>query len=201
MVVAKLGAIGALVLIFFGLLVFGPFYGSLTAQVVALLVTLIWHTWRFSLPATWGLIKSTLPFVATLLIFGAIFQMTKLEGRTDWMSDTAIKCLIFPSSLAFLRTLLSYVTYLDLLSLPISMKGRFDLVTIKSAFQKGGQALSRFSWYLDSYPYLRGDGLLKHLGAKYASLIVSLYLYLYQETENAYLLLDNRYRHLQEGKE
>lgn len=201
MVVAKLCAIGAGILAFFGLLAFGPLYDNLWAQAGALALVLAWHIGRFSLGATWGVIKSALPFLATLGVFGALFQLVELQGRTDWLEDTLIKCLIFPSSLAFLRAALSYVTYLDLLALPVSIKWRFDLVTIKSAFQKGGQSLSRFSWYLDTYPYMDRGGLLKRWLAKYASLIVSLYLYLYHETENAYLLLENRYRHLQEEKQ
>ena len=70
------------------------------------------------------------------------------------------------------------------------------MITIKSVFDKGGRYLSRFAWYLDTYPYLHSDRTLERALQKYASLIVALYLYLYEETENAGLLLRNRYRHL-----
>jgi len=198
-VIAKLGLIAVLIAAFFGLFVFGPLYDDLLVQFGMLVAVMAWNTVRFSARTTLSLLKSTLPFVLSLLAFGALFQLVHLQGRSDWLYDTLIKCLIFPSSLVFLRVVLSYITYLDILALPISMSRRFDLITAKSAFQKGGKYLSRFSWYLDTYPYLRADSAIKGHLQKYASLIISLYLYLYEETENANLLLRNRYKHLMEG--
>ena len=199
--IAKLAGITALAVAFFALFVFGPFYDNLAAQVALFALGFIWNSLRSSISASWTLVRSTLPFLLTLLFFGSVFQIVRLQGRTDWLTDTLIKCIVFPSSLVLMRVSFSYVTYLDILALPISMDLRFDLITIKSAFQKGGPTLRRFSWYLDTYPYLAQGNRAKRLIAKYTSLIVSLYLYLYHETENAYLLLQNRYHHLQEGAE
>jgi hypothetical protein len=190
--------IGVLITLFFGILVFGPLYASLPAQVVGLIIAVGWHVTRTSIRETWNTVKAALPFVATLLLFGVIFQLARLQGRSDWLTDSAIKCMIFPSSLLCLRAALSYITYLDILALPLSMDRRFDLITIKAAFGMGGQALSRFSWYLDTYPYLASEPRPRRLQQRYTSLIIAIYLYLYQETENAHLLLRNRYRHLHE---
>ncbi len=205
MVVIKLVAILAAIIAYFGLLGFGPWYRQLPVQLAALAAVVVWDALRRSWRETLGLLKGTLPFIASLLFFGVIFQLARLQGRTDWLHDTLIKCVIFPSSLVFLRAILSYITYLDILALPLSMDRRFDLITVKAAFQKGGQALGRFTWYLEGYPYLAAEpgwrGALRHQAAKYASLILSLYLFLYEETEHAYLLLQNRYRHLQEGSQ
>lgn len=194
----KLGAIAALVALFFGLFVFGPWYDDLSVQALVFAAIVGFYAARYSVKELFDALRSLLPFIASLLAFGLAFQLIHLQGRSDWLYDSAVKCLIFPSSLLFLRIALSYVTYLDLLRLPISMKERFALITAKSAFQKGGKYLGRFSWYLDTYPYLHKDGALQQRLRKYASLIVALYLYLYEETENANLLLQNRYRHLVE---
>ena len=192
----KLAALAALAAAFFGLFVFGPFFNHLGAQCGVFILVLVWSAARSSPRSTLGALKTTLPFVVSLLLFGAIFQLLRLQGRADWWRDSLIKALLFPSTLIFLQVLLSYISYLDLLSLPLSMSRRFDLITVKSIFQKGGRYLGRFSWYLDTYPYLRSQNALRQGLRKYAALIVALYLYLYEETENANLLLRNRYAHL-----
>ncbi len=154
---------------------------------------------RFSLQETISLLKFCFPFVLTLFIFGLIFHFTRLFGRQDWLEDTLIKCFVFPSSLIFLKVVLSYITYLDILNLPISMKKRIDLITIKSAFSKGEKILRRFSWYLNTYPGLKSGNNIKYALKKYACLIIALYLYLYEEIENSNQLLKNRYQHLYEA--
>ena len=196
MVIAKLGIIFLLAISFFWLFVFGPFYDQLAVQLIVLLAVIGWNTIRFSLRETISLLKFCMPFVLTLFIFGLIFHFTRLLGREDWLQDTFIKCSVFPSSLIFLKILLTYITYLDILNLPISMKKRVDLITMKSAFQKGGKILRRFSWYLKTYSYLRSDRRFKYQLMKYACLIIALYLYLYEEIENSNRLLKNRYQHI-----
>jgi hypothetical protein len=147
-----------------------------------------------------SLLKFCFPFVLSLFLFGLIFHFTQLLGRTDWLQDTLIKCMVFPSSLIFIKLMISYITYLDILNLPISMKRRVDLITMKSAFQKGGQILRRFSWYLNTYSNLKSGKKIKYQMTKFACLIIALYLYLYEEIENSGRLLKNRYHHLSEVK-
>ena len=61
--------------------------------------------------------------------------------------------------------------------------------------------MRRFSWYLNTYSDLRSDSKIKSELKKYACLIISLYLYLYEEIENSNRLLKNRYQNLYEVNE
>jgi hypothetical protein len=197
-VILKLGIIFFIIISFFWLFVFGPFYDSIVTQLVVFIVVMGWNVQRFSLTEAITLLKFCLPFVLSLFIFGLIFHFMQLFGRTDWLEDTLIKCLVFPSSLVFLKILLTYITYLDILSLPISMEKRIGLITMKSAFQKGEKILRRFSWYLNTYSDLQSGNRIKSGLQKYACLIIALYLYLYEEIENSNRLLKNKYHHLYE---
>lgn len=195
MVIFKLGVIFLFLLSFFWLFVFGPFYDNIAIQIVVFFGVMGWNSLRFSLRETLALLKFCFPFVMTLFVFGLIFHFTRLLGRQDWLQDTLIKCFIFPSSLIFLKVILTYITYLDILNLPISMKKRIDLITMKSAFQKGEKILRRFSWYLNTYSGLKSGNKIKYTLKKYACLIIALYLYLYEEIENSNRMLKNRYQH------
>ena len=192
----KYTLLAATIVAFFGLFVFGPLYDNLAVQTGLLAGLLLFSTLRFSARDTLSLLKFCLPFVLTLLLFGLIFQWLALLGRRDWIEDSLIKCLIFPSSLIFLKIVLSYITYLDLLRMPLSMPRRLDLITVKSAFQKGGGTLKRMLWLLDTYSALKTGGRFKSRRDKYICLIVALYLYLYQEIETSQRILTNRYHHL-----
>ncbi|MEJ2282901.1 MAG: hypothetical protein P8X85_04830 [Desulfobacterales bacterium] len=200
-VILKLGIIFIIIISFFWLFVFGPFYDSIVIQLVVFIVVMGWNVQRFSLTEAISLLKFCLPFVLSLFIFGLVFHFMQLFGRTDWLADTLIKCLIFPSSLIFLKILLTYITYLDILNLPISMEKRIGLITMKSAFQKGEKIVGRFSWYLNTYSDLQSGNRIKSELSKYACLIIALYLYLYEEIENSNRLLKNKYHHLYEVNE
>lgn len=201
LVILKLVIIFIIILSFFWLFVFGPFYDHIIVQLVVFIVVLAWNALRFSFKETVSLLKFCLPFVLSLFVFGLIFHLMRLFGRTDWLQDSLIKCLVFPSSLIFLKILLAGITYLDILNLPISMKKRIGLITMKSAFQKGEKILRRFSWYLNTYSSLQSESRIKSALKKYACLIIALYLYLYEEIDNSNRLLKNRYQHLHEVKE
>ena len=197
----KLSGLLLCALAFFWLFVFGPYYNHMSIQLCVLIVVLVWNSVRFTIKETLSLLKFCLPFVVCLFVFGLIFHFMQLLGRQDWLEDTLIKCMIFPSSLIVLQLLLSYVTYLDILSLPLSMKRRVDLITMKSAFQKGSKILTRFTWYLNTYTGLKSGRRIRYELTKYACLVIALYLYLYEEIENSNRLLKNRYRHLFEVNE
>jgi hypothetical protein len=201
LVILKLGTLFIIIFAFFWLFVFGPFYDNILIQVAVFMVVMGWNVLRFSVKETLSLLKFCFPFVLSLFVFGLIFHFMHLFGRTDWLQDTLIKCLVFPSSLIFLKILLTYITYLDILNLPISMKKRIGLITMKSAFQKGEKILRRFSWYLNTYSELQSGSRIKSQLKKYACLIIALYLYLYEEIENSNRLLKNRYQHLYEVNE
>ena len=201
MVIVKLAVILMSILAFFWFFIFGPFYDHIAIQLLVFMGVIGWNMLRFSVRETISLLRFCFPFVLSLFIFGLIFHYTRLLGRQDWLEDTLAKCLVFPSSLIFLKVILTYITYLDILNLPISMKKRVDLITIKSAFSKGEKILRRFSWYLDTYSELKFGSKIKYAMKKYACLIIALYLYLYEEIENSNRLLRNRYRHLYEANE
>jgi hypothetical protein len=201
MVIVKISLIFMAIISFFWLFVFGPFYDSIVIQLVVFIVVVGWNVLRFSFKEAISLLKFCFPFVLSLFVFGVIFHLMQLLGRTDWLEDTLVKCLIFPSSLVFLKILLTYITYLDILNLPISMKKRIGLITMKSAFQKGEKVLRRFSWYLNTYSDLQSGNRIKSGLQKYACLIIALYLYLYEEIENSNRLLKNKYLHLYEANE
>ena len=201
MVIFKLAVIFIFIVSFFGLFVFGPLYDHIPVQAVVFAAVIGWNMLRFSVRETISLLKFCFPFVLSLFIFGLIFHFTQLLGRQDWLQDSLIKCFIFPSSLIFLKVILTYITYLDIHNLPISMKKRVDLITVKSAFSKGEKILRRFSWYLNTYPELKSGSKIKYTLKKYACLIIALYLYLYEEIENSNRLLRNRYQHLYEAYE
>ena len=196
MAMLKFSVILALIGLFFWLFVFGPFYANLSIQLAVFIFIMGWHLVRFSLRETISVLKFCLPFVLSLFVFGLIFHFMRLFGRSDWLQDTLIKCLVFPSSLVFLKVMLATITYLDILNLPISMKKRIGLITMKSAFQKGENIMRRFSWYLGTYSGLQSHGRIRTVLRKYACLIIALYLYLYEEIENSNRLLQNRYQHL-----
>jgi hypothetical protein len=199
MVIFKLVMIFICILSFFWLFIFGPLYDHIPIQVAVFMAVIGWNMLRFSVRETISVLKFCFPFVFSLFIFGLIFHFTRLLGRQDWLEDTLIKCLVFPSSLIFLKVILTYITYLDILNLPISMKKRVDLITVKSAFSKGEKILRRFSWYLNTYSELKSGSKIKTALKKYACLIIALYLYLYEEIENSNRLLRNRYQHLYEA--
>ena len=201
MTMLKFSVVLALIGLFFWLFVFGPFYANLVIQLAVFIFIIGWHIVRFSLRETIAVLKFCLPFVLSLFVFGLIFHFMRLFGRSDWLQDTLIKCLVFPSSLVFLKVMLATITYLDILNLPISMKKRIGLITMKSAFQKGEKILWRFSWYLGTYAGLQSNGRIRSVLRKYACLIIALYLYLYEEIENSNRLLNNRYQHLYEANE
>ena len=200
-VIIKLAIIFIFIHSFFWLFVFGPYYDDIFVQLAVFIVVMGWNTLRFSFKETASSLRFCLPFILSLFVFGLIFHWIQLFGRADWLQDTLIKCLVFPSSLFFLKILLTYITYLDILNLPISMKKRIGLITMKSAFQKGEKILRRFSWYLDTYFSLQNESRIKSGLKKYACLIIALYLYLYEEVENSNRLLNNRYQHLYEVNE
>ncbi len=204
MLIGTLLLMSLAVALFFGVFVFGPLYNHLAAQGVLLLAVLVFGVWRTSWRDIWGLVKFCIPFILTLLCFGMLFHINRFLGRSDWLMDSLIKTLIFPSSLIFLKALLTYITYLDILRLPIKMAMRVDLITFRAALSKGGRVMKRFRWYLAVYQQTvdkrNARWGITRLFQRYASMIIALYLYLYEEIENSKMVLENRRRFLMRFK-
>jgi hypothetical protein len=184
--------LGAATGLFFYLFVFGPFYWMLAVQGAVLIIVWIANTMRFSLRSAVASLKFCLPFVLTLLGFGLVFHWTGFMGRHDWLKDSMIKSMIFPSSLLFIKWILSFITYLDLLRLPVPMSGRVDLITFKAAMEKGGHTLERFNWYLRTDHRLSAGPMRSRFLKRYACLIISLFIYLYTDIEQSKAVFENR---------
>ena len=126
MIIVKLGGILVLIVLFFWLFIFGPLYDHLVVQLAVLSGAAGWHIKRFSFRETISVLKFCLPFVLSLFVFGLVFHFMRLFGRGDWLQDSLIKCLVFPSSLVFIKIMLTYITYLAVLSnsfcLPYAMR-------------------------------------------------------------------------------
>ena len=179
---------------------------------LALLVFLVtWHSLKYSLFNTYGFLKSTFPFLVTLILFGLIFHVIRLSGRSDWLADTVIKVLAYPNSVLAIKLILAYVSYTDIIQLPIETEKRISLITTKAVYDKGNTNLPRLRWHLSNYPVFKKEieigrkidliayiiGRIKGKIAWIACLIVSLYLLLLEEEILIKSLINNRYTHLE----
>jgi hypothetical protein len=196
MVTAKITALFSSIILFFWLFVFGPWYEAATLQAVLLCVLLIWNTRKFSRTDTIAAIKFLGPFVSMLFLFGVIFQFFELMGRTDWIRDSLIKGLVFPNSFLFLKIILSYITYRDLILFPMPAALRTNMIIIKAAMAKGGYALRRFKQDIEDSPHFHGKKTIRIRLQMYGSLIIAAYMFLYYEIETITLVLENKQRHL-----
>lgn len=196
MVTIKITGLLGSIILFFWLFVFGPWYEAAPLQGALLFVLLIWNTRKFSRSDTIAAAKFLGPFVFMLFMFGAIFQFFELMGRTDWIQDSLIKGLVFPNSFLFLKIVLSYITYRDLILFPMPPDLRTTLIIIKAAMAKGGHALRRFKQDIEDSPHFHGKKTIRVRLKMYASLIIAAYMFLYYEIETITLVLANKQRHL-----
>ena len=114
------GVLGAYFLFF----VFGEGYARFDLQGALLLAFLAVSVWRNGLRGTAQAMWFILPFVLSLVLFGAIFQWIGLMGRTDWIHDSLIKALVFPNSFLAVKLGLEAITFRDIVHLPLGAGGR-----------------------------------------------------------------------------
>lgn len=176
--------------------VFSTYNANIEIQLVVLFLFLIANTLVNDIRNTYNTVLRLLPFVAFLFLFGAIFQLLHLLGRNDWMNDTTIKMLLFPNSLFVCKLAVELITLNDIYNLPISINTKSYIITIKAVLIRGKYAINRFRFLLDTYKYLQRSKLKKN-----GSLILALFLYLEQESQNQWLVFDNRIKHLTNTKE
>jgi hypothetical protein len=196
MVTTKITVLFSSIILFFWLFVFGPWYEAATLQAGLLCMLLIWNTRRFSRTDTLSAARFLGPFVFMLFLFGAIFQFFELMGRTDWIRDSLIKGLVFPNSFLFLKIILSYITYRDLILFPMPAALRTNMIIIKAAMAKGGYALRRFKQDIEDSPHFHEKKTIRNRLQMYGSLIIAAYMFLYYEIETNTLVLENKQRHL-----
>jgi len=175
--------------------VFSTFNSNIGIQLIVLFGFLMANTLVNDIKNTYNTILRLLPFLAFLFLFGVIFQLLNLLGRNDWMNDTIIKLLLFPNSLFVCKLAAELISLNDIYNLPISMHNKSYIITIKAVLIKGKYSLKRCMFLLNTYKYLQKSKL-----KKYGSLILALFFYLEQESQNQWLVFDNRMRHLTDMK-
>ena len=179
---------------FFGLFVFGPWYGRMELQAALLAILLIAAAWRDGLRSAGRSILFVLPFVLSLLAFGAAFQWAGLMGRTDWLRDSLLKALVFPNSFLIVKLGLESITFRDIMGLPLRPGARRNAIVLKAVMEKCTPLLHRYRFFMDLTPHFAGRRSGRFL--RLCGVIVAAYISIYQQTEKTLELFDHRTRHL-----
>lgn len=174
------------------------FYESFYWQGGALALVFILHLLKESGKSTWNLLLILMPFTVTLFIFGLFFQLIKLQGRSDWLQDSLIKVIFFPSSFIFTKLIISCFTYRDILSLPIKLKIKREIIFIQTFFRKAYRIFPRLNFYAKIHPGLQNCSGMKKKFIILCSFPLSLYLFLVEEGEILEELYLNRLRNLED---
>lgn len=183
---------------YFGLFVFGTWYGHIPAQGALLLLFLSADAWRSGLKSVPRTLRTVLPFVLALLIFGGIFQWTELMGRTDWLHDSLIKSLVFPNSFLAVKLALSGITFRDLAGLPLPPRVRRTVIVIKAVMDKSAPVLERYRFFMSLSPHFQHRRMKRFLNI--CAVMVAAYISIYRQTEQTMLLYDHRRRHLRRAR-
>jgi len=179
---------------FFGLFVFGPWYGRMELQAALLAVLLAATAWRGGLRSAWRSLLFVLPFVLSLLAFGLAFQWAGLMGRTDWLHDSLLKALVFPNSFLIVKLGLESITFRDIMGLPLRPGARRYAIVLKAVMEKCTPLLHRYRFFMDLTPHFAGRRSGRFL--RLCGVIVAAYISIYQQTEKTLELFDHRTRHL-----
>ena len=190
----KVATILGLLSAFFGLFVFGPWYGKMELQAALLAVLLAAAAWRGGLRSAWRSILFVLPFVLSLLAFGLVFQWVGLMGRTDWLQDSLLKALVFPNSFLIVKLGLESITFRDIMGLPLRPGARRYAIVLKAVMEKCTPLLHRYRFFMDLTPHFAGRRSGRFL--RLCGVIVAAYISIYQQTEKTLELFDHRTRHL-----
>jgi len=194
----KIASIFTLIAAFFGLFVFGPWYARMDVQTGLLLVFLALNARRHGYAGTARAIGFVLPFVLSLLVFGAIFEWLELMGRTDWMHDSLLKALVFPNSFLAVKLGLESITFRDILDLPLNAGGRRGAIVLKAVMEKCTPLLHRYRFLMDASPHF--DGRRAGVFLRLCGVIVAAYISIYQQTEKTQALFDHRTHFIRKQK-
>lgn len=190
----KVLTIFGLLTAFFGLFVFGPWYGRMELQAALLAILLTAAAWRGGLRSAGRSILFVLPFVLSLLAFGAAFQWAGLMGRTDWLHDSLLKALVFPNSFLIVKLGLESITFRDIMGLPLRPGARRNAIVLKAVMEKCTPLLHRYRFFMDLTPHFAGRRSGRFL--RLCGVIVAAYISIYQQTEKTLELFDHRTSHL-----
>ncbi len=188
------GLLGA----YFAFFVFGAGYARFDLQAGLLLGFLGAAIWRNGLRGTLQALWFVLPFVLSLIFFGAVFQWVELLGRTDWIHDSLIKALVFPNSFLAVKLGLEAITFRDIVRLPLGEGGRRNAVVLKAVMEKCTPLLHRYRFFMDVSPHF--DGRRWSTFQRLCAVIVAAYISIYDQAEKTQALFDHRTRHLRKEK-
>jgi hypothetical protein len=188
------GLLGA----YFWFFVFGAGYARMDFQGVLLLLFLAASVWRNGLRGTAQAMWFVLPFVLSLLFFGAVFQWAELMGRTDWMHDSLMKALVFPNSFLAVKLGLEAITFRDIVHLPLGAGARRNAIVLKAVMEKCTPLLHRYRFFMDLTPHFDGRRWSRFL--RLCAVIVAAYISIYQQAEKTQALFDHRTKYLRKEK-
>jgi len=186
-------------MIVFYFIVFGfELYNSLHWQAVALIIVLVINSVRESVRNTWQLIKLLLPFTVTLFLFGLLFQIIHLQGRSDWLYDSLIKVVFFPASFIFTKLAISLFNYKDILGLPLSKKNKREIIFMQTFFKKAMKVMPRLEFYAKLHPGIQTSKGFAKSFLTFCTFPLSLYIYLMEEGQILREFFQNRINILEE---
>ncbi|MGE4441696.1 MAG: hypothetical protein AB7D27_09430 [Desulfomicrobium sp.] len=188
------GMLGAYFLFF----VFGAGYARFDLQGGLLLAFLAASVWRNGLRGTMQAMLFILPFVLSLILFGAIFQWVELMGRTDWIHDSLIKALVFPNSFLAVKLGLEAITFRDIVHLPLGAAGRRNAIVLKAVMEKCTPLLHRYRFFMDLTPHFDSRRFPKF--QRLCAVIVAAYISIYGQAEMTQALYDHRTTYLRKEK-
>lgn len=190
MVIAKITGLFLVLGLYFGLCVFGPWYADIRVQAILAGLLLALTTGVNGPRGAARALGFVLPFVLSLLSFGALFQWLELLGRTDWIEDSLIKALVFPNSFLAVKLALHAITFRDIIALPLPIGLKHGCIVLKAVMEKGTPLLRRHRFFMDLCPHFDGRrwARLHRLGG----VIIATYISLYRETEKTQALLAHR---------
>ncbi len=194
----KLLAIFGLLGAYFVFFVFGAGYARFDLQAGLLLVFLTATFWRNGLRGTLQAIWFILPFVLSLVLFGAIFQWVELMDRSNWIHDSLIKALVFPNSFLAVKLGLEAITFRDIVRLPLGQGGRRNAIVLKAVMEKCTPLLHRYRFFMDLSPHF--DGRRWSRFQRLCAVIVAAYISIYDQAEKTQALFDHRTSFLRKEK-
>jgi hypothetical protein len=174
------------------------YYDLIYLHLIILGVIIVLHILRFDLASTGQMILVLLPFTVTIFIFGVIFQIINLMGRSDWLHDSLIKVLYFPASFLFTKLIISLFTYEDVLDLPLRSGLKSDIIFVQVFVKKAFRIMPRLEFHIRIHPLIQGKKGILRTFLIFCTFPLSLYIYLIDEGTILRQIYLSRLKHLEE---
>lgn len=157
------------------------YYQQIYLHLALFALILILNSIRYSFISSAKLLLILLPFTITLFIFGIFFQLIKLQGRSDWLYDSLIKIIYFPTSFMFTRYIISLFSYHDILQLPIKAELKSDIIFLQIFIKKAFSIMPRLEFHLKNHPLMQYRSSFFNKFLLLCAFPLSLYFFLIQE--------------------